>query len=137
PRGNAFDEVGRFVDRWSIGAIEGNFDCFLLQSSLVKNVLEARTFPPCAAHGAVTPFNPDNVRLRKTASVSGALVDRDYFDRRHLLQVVEADLDRTVDAIASHGDLVGLDVHSRDVRQMVANKELIVRRDCRPEGLQW
>ena len=64
PDGNAFDEVGRLVDRRPIGAIEGNLDRFLLEPSLVEDILEPRTFPSRAAHRTVTPFDADHMRLR-------------------------------------------------------------------------
>jgi hypothetical protein len=41
------------------------------------------------------------VRLRQAAPVARALIDRDHFERRHLLQIVERDLGLTVGAVAA------------------------------------
>ena len=55
---------GVLFDCWPIGAIEGNLDRFLLEPSLVEDILEPRTFPSRAAPLPITPFDADHMRLR-------------------------------------------------------------------------
>ena len=69
------------------------------------------------------------MRLRQAAPAAGALVDRGHLDGRHGLEIGERQLDRRGGTVAADLDLVGLDVDLRDVREVIADIKLVVRRD--------
>jgi hypothetical protein len=64
------------------------------------------------------------------------LVDGGDLDRGHLLQIIERDLGLAIGAVAADGDLVSLRLDLRDVGQMIANEEFVVRCDRRAQVFQ-
>src|SRR5262249_43318833 len=70
PGRDALDEVGGLVGNARIGAVEDDLDRLLLKADLVQKVLEPRAFPARAAHRAVAPLHPGDVRLEKAAPVA-------------------------------------------------------------------
>src|SRR5262245_2898409 len=135
PDGYALNEIGSFVDDRPVRAIEDDFDSLLLDADLVEQVLESCALPAGAAHGAIAPLNAGNVWLEQAAPVTGTLIDGDDFDGRHLLEVIKGDLGLSSCTISADRQLPRRSVDLRNVGEVVANKERLVRRNRRAEIL--
>ena len=131
---DAFDEIRGLVERRPVGAVEHELDRLLLEPDLVEHVLEANPGEARAAHRAVAPFDAGHVRLEQAAAVARALADRDHLGRRHRLEVVEGELDPAIGAVAADREPPGLGVDVRNVGQVIAHEERVVRGDRGAEG---
>src|SRR6266404_8387161 len=72
---------------------------------------EPSALPARAAHGTITPFDARHGRLEQSTSISRALVNSNYFDRRHLLEIIESKIILPARAFAADRDLPGLGIH--------------------------
>ncbi len=129
PDGDALDEIRRLVHDRAVGAVEQDFDRFLLEAHLVEQVLELGAFPAGAAHGAVAPLDAGHMRLEQPAPVARALIDGDELVGRHLLEIVERDCGLAVGALAADVDLPGLRIDLGNIGEMIAHEERIVGGD--------
>ena len=107
---------GVCLNRWAIGAVEGNFDYFFLEAGLVEDVLQLCALPARAAHCAIAPLHALHVRFRQAAPVARALIDGDHFKGRHLLQIVEGNLNGAIGTITADRDFIGRGIHLRNIR---------------------
>src|SRR5262249_35572720 len=121
PYRDAFDEVRRLVDDWTVGAIEYNLDRFLLDAYLVQDITQPDAPPSAATHRAISPLHADDVRFKQAAPIAGALIDSGYFKCRHLLQGVESELGLRVGTFAADGQLPGLGIDLRNVREVISH----------------
>jgi hypothetical protein len=69
------------------------------------------------------------VRVGEAAPVARTQVDRGQFIRRKFFQIVEGELGLSISAVAADRDLVGRSIDVGDVGEVIADEELVVRRD--------
>jgi hypothetical protein len=114
-----------------VQAAEANLDGAGLHPGAIEHGLEAHARPARVAHGAVRPLRAGNARLKVTARIARALVDRGELDLRQRKEIVERQRHGPVHVPvhtqpkAVHVDLVW------NAGPVPANVKLIVRREYR------
>src|SRR5690606_29232924 len=98
-------------------------------AGLFQHRFERYAAPLRIAHVAIAALPAADARDEESAAVAGALVHRDDFDGVHFLQLRQAQIERLFD-VAFHREAEGVGVYrKRDVREVVADEEGVVRRD--------
>src|SRR5205085_9691174 len=124
--------IGTVVDGAVVGAAEEHFCRLRADAGAVEYLGEGRPGPLGGAHGAEAPLLAGSGRVERVATVASTLERDNGGLRRHVVQVVEAEVEGALDQ-STNSEATAVGGEGGD-RKMVADVKVGVGHDGAAEG---